>query len=83
MMGSPCDWESVDRFKSLADYEQLLAKITEQVANGRARVVAVDPDKGWGTAWDEHWYQCTDKNEIWRLVAPDPPFRGIFKKVGP
>ena len=83
MTGSPCDWKSVDRFKSLADYEQMLAKITEHVANGTARVVAVDPDKAWGTAWDEHWYQCAGNNEIWRLVAPDPPFRGIFKKVEP
>ena len=80
-MVSGCDWEPVERFESLADYEKFLSWINEQVAAGRAAVVPLDPSKAWGTAWDEHWYRCVADWELWRLVGPDPPFRGTFKRL--
>jgi len=80
---NPCDWAPIDRFESLGHYEEFLARITEQVSEGNVRVIPVDPAKGWGSAWDEHWYQCLPSNEIWRLVSPEPPFRGVFKKLDP
>jgi len=55
--------------------------VNQQVEFGLARRVPLDPQRAWGTAWDEHWYECVSTGEIWRLVAPDPPFRGVFKKV--
>jgi hypothetical protein len=76
-----CDWEPVDRFQSLAHYEQFLSRINEQVAQGHAVAEPLDPEKAWGNAWDEHWYKCVADHEVWRLVAPDPPFRGFFKKL--
>lgn len=30
---------------------------------------------------DEYWYKCTSCGQLWRLVEPDPPFRGIWSKV--
>jgi hypothetical protein len=80
-VANACDWTPVDRFESLAHYEDFLAGIAKQVSQGSAKVVPVDPAKAWGSAWDEHWYQCLPSNEIWRLVSPEPPFRGIFKKI--
>lgn len=82
-MTNACQWEAVDRFQSLAHYEELLASINQQVGAGRVQSVSVDPKKAWGSAWDERWFKCADSDEVWRLVAPDPPFRGIFKKVEP
>lgn len=82
-MANACNWKAIDRFESLAHYEDFLASISRQVAAGSARPMAVDPAKAWGSAWDEKWYLCLGGNELWRLVAPDPPFRGIFKKVDP
>ena len=29
----------------------------------------------------EKWYQCVHCNTIWRLVEPDPPFKGLWKKI--
>jgi len=81
MMANACDWETVDRFQSLAEYEKFLSLINDQVAKGLATVVALDPAKAWGNAWDEQWYQCVADREVWRLVGPDPPFRGIFKRL--
>jgi hypothetical protein len=80
-VANPCNWEAIDRFNSLAHYEEFLRWITGQIAEGRAQAVPMDPAKAWGTAWDEHWYECLASNDVWRLVGPDPPFRGIFKKV--
>jgi len=80
-MVNACDWEPIERFQSLAHYEQFLTSINEQVKEGRAKAVPLDPAKAWGNAWDEHWYQCIAANELWRLVAPDPPFRGVFKRL--
>lgn len=80
-MANACDWEPVDRFKSLVDYEQFLSWLNRQVTEGRAAAVPVDPARGWGNAWDENWYRCDGDGEVWRLVGPDPPFRGIFKPV--
>jgi hypothetical protein len=82
-VANPCDWSAIDRFESLAHYQEFLAALSTQVADGRVKVLPVDPAKGWGSAWDEHWYQCLASNETWRLVSPEPPFRGIFKKLEP
>jgi hypothetical protein len=76
-----CDWEPVDRFQSLADYEKFLSWINDQVSDGHAAAVPVEPTKAWGNAWDEHWYRCVSDRQVWRLVGPDPPFRGVFKRL--
>ena len=84
-MGDPmsekhCDWQSIDGFGSDREYEQFLLWITEQVEAGIATEVRVRK-KYSGVDWDEHWYRCIATKEVWRLVAPDPPFNGIFEPV--
>jgi hypothetical protein len=32
------------------------------------------------SAWDEKWYM-TDSGDVWRLVKPEFPFRGVLEKV--
>ena len=76
-----CDWEAIEGFQSLADYDKFLSWINAQVATGGAAAVPLDPAKAWGSAWDEHWYRCVADREVWRLVGPDPPFRGVFKRL--
>lgn len=29
----------------------------------------------------ERWFQCAACGNTWRLVEPDPPFRGVWEKV--
>lgn len=29
----------------------------------------------------EKWYRCVHCGTVWRLVEPDPPFRGLWQKV--
>nr|WP_315397332.1 hypothetical protein [uncultured Duganella sp.] len=30
---------------------------------------------------EENWYQCLKCKQIWRLVAPDPPFYGLWAPI--
>ncbi len=80
-MALDCDWEQVDSFRSLKEYERLLGRIREQVRSGLVEAVELDPKKRWGTSFDERWYKCRQHGDVWRLVAPDPPFKGIFKAI--
>jgi hypothetical protein len=80
-MSSDCGWEEIPGFRSLDDYKRALARLNEQVVAGEAAAVDLNAAERWGTAFDEHWFQCSSSGEIWRLVGPDPPFRGIFKPL--
>jgi hypothetical protein len=80
-MAANCGWEPVDGFDSLAEYERIRDLISEQIRQGLAdeRRVA-KPYSGLKTI-DERWFRCKATGETWRLIAPDPPFPGIFDKV--
>lgn len=30
---------------------------------------------------DENWFKCKKCGEVWRLVEPDPPFKGMWSRV--
>jgi hypothetical protein len=75
-----CDWDIVDAFQSDDQYERLLGWLTEQVRAGAAREEPVKKRYS-GVEWDEHWYRCLSTRDVWRLIAPDPPFKGLFKPV--
>jgi len=76
-----CNWVTVDAFRSLAEYKKLLSELEAGVAAGLVEQVPADPAKGWGTAFKEQWFRCLGDHEIWRLVAPDPPFPGVFDRI--
>lgn len=75
------EWEALSAFESSAEYRRLLASLNEQVKAGTADSIPVERPYSGSTLWDEHWFKNRETNETWRIVAPDPPFRGVFKKV--
>ena len=77
-----CAWEPIDSFNSLAEYRRFQRWMDDQIASGVASTVAVSKPYSGSELWDEHWYECLEDHRVWRLVGPDPPFRGIFKLVG-
>ena len=79
-MSPDCEWVVVDGFNSDEEYERFLARIREQVQSGVAKEVRVAKPYS-GVDWDERWFQCRSGKATWRLVAPDPPFHGVFKPV--
>ena len=75
-----CGWKVIEGFDGEDDYDRLKAEIRKQVDAGRATEEPVRKPYS-GVDWDEHWYRCRSTRSTWRLVAPDPPFRGLFKPV--
>jgi hypothetical protein len=80
-MGKRCTWVPIQHFDSLRHYEDFLKSINADMDSGSVRQKPLDSKRAWGTAWDEKWFECVENGEVWRLVAPDPPFRGVFKPV--
>ena len=80
-MGRDCGWQNIDHFRSLADYESVRASVAQQVNSGQVLEVRVaKPYSGLKTI-DERWFRCSKSGEVGRLIAPDPPFPGIFQRV--
>jgi hypothetical protein len=75
-----CDWKAIERFGSDEEFERFRKRILAQVESGLATEERVK-NRYSGIDWDEHWYRCTASKQTWRLVAPDPPFNGIFEPV--
>ena len=76
-----CNWDQIDEFGSLAEYQRFNNWINGEVTSGLATVVPVTKPYSGSSLWDEHWFKCLSDKQVWRLVAPDGPFRGIFKPV--
>jgi hypothetical protein len=82
LASSDCGWTVIDGFGSDVEYERFRARILEQVESELAKEERVKTRYS-GIDWDEHWYRCAASKQIWRLVAPDPPFNGVFEPVDP
>lgn len=80
MSSSICRWITIESFASFDEYDQIRASIEEQVRQGLVTEERVKKPYS-GIEWDEHWYRCLADKQTWRLVAPDPPFKGLFKPV--
>lgn len=74
-------WERIDGFASPAEFERFVAYIERQVAAGHAREVDVDPAYGHGEIYGGRWFEDPQTGQRWRLVDPDPPFRGVWEPV--
>jgi hypothetical protein len=70
----------IEGFDSQEAFDELNRRVSEQVRSGLAKEERVRKPYS-GVEWDEHWYRCVSTKETWRLVAPDPPFKGVFKPI--
>lgn len=80
-MADNCGWEIVHAFKSLADYERLRDSLNDQIGLGQADERRVSKPYSGLKTLNERWIRCKSTGDTWRLIAPDPPFPGIFEKV--
>lgn len=74
------DWEEIQGFVSQGEFDRLKAWISEAIAEGVLTEVPVAANYGGSPMFDEHWYRTSD-GQLWRLVAPEAPFRGAFERV--
>lgn len=75
------DWEEIHGFVSPGEYKKFCAYIADQVAAGIAQERALDPNYKKGEIFGGRWFEDAETKEVWRLVPPDFPFRGLLERV--
>jgi len=77
----PGEWEEIDGFSSPGEYARFVEYIEQQVAHTYAEELEVDPSYGKGMIYGGRWFKDVDSGQVWRLVPPDFPFRGVWEPV--
>ena len=73
------DFEEIPGFHSPWNFEKFEESINQMIAEKMIQEVPVG--KPYSAIQDqERWIKCPN-GDIWRLVSPDFPFVGFFKKV--
>lgn len=76
-----CVWEEIHGFSSLGEYKRFLEYIDGLVKADHAREIEPDSDYGRGEIYGGRWFEDIETGEIWRLVPPDIPFKGLWEPV--
>ncbi len=79
---APCPWEHIGQFLDRAEFDRCAQWLEQQVRAGTAHEVPAAAHYLGANTLEEHWYRHVASGEVWRLVWPDPPFRGLFARVG-
>lgn len=74
-------WHEIDEFKTPEEYDRFQQKINELVNLGEIREIPVSPDCGPGEIYGGRWFLNQQTEQVWRLVAPDFPFRGLWEPL--
>ncbi|RTL25776.1 MAG: hypothetical protein EKK47_22645 [Burkholderiales bacterium] len=77
----PCSWDEIHGFSSLGEFNRFVEFIEEQVRKNEAAEVSVEPNYGAGEIFGGRWFKDRDSGQVWRLVPPDFPFKGLWERV--
>lgn len=73
-------WDEIHGFQSPGEYSRFVSWISEALEGGVLQEIPVGSRYAGATVFEEHWYR-TGSGQIWRVVAPDYPFTGLFARV--
>jgi hypothetical protein len=76
-----CDWEEIRGFASPGEYERFVRYIEGLVSSGYAQEIPVDPTYVPNQVYGGRWFADKNTGEIWRLVEPDFPLKGLWEPV--
>ena len=74
-------WEEIHGFDSPSEYKRFVQYIERQVRLDHAIEIDADKNYGEGEIYGGRWFKDIDSAEVWRLVPPDFPFRGLWEPV--
>jgi len=69
--------EEINEFQSIWEFERFQKYIKGLEKDGELMEVPVQKHYA---GFPEQWFKCTSCPQIWRLVHPDFPFKGIWEK---
>lgn len=79
---SHCNWEAIHGFDTPGEYRRFCVWLESQVEDGLVESIPVgQSNEVIHFGLDEKWFRCKKSGEVWRLVAPDSPFRGSWVEV--
>lgn len=73
-------WDEIHGFVSPGEFQRFANWIAEALEEGVLEEVDVESPYSGSPMFDERWFRSPSL-QVWRLVAPDPPFRGVFERV--
>lgn len=79
---SHCNWEAIHGFDTPGEYRRFCLWLELQVEAGIVENISIGSSKmGIPSGFDEKWFKCKESDEVWRLVAPDVLFPGLWAEV--
>jgi hypothetical protein len=75
------EFEEIHGFQSPGEYERFTEWVEAHRIAGEIEEIAVTRRYGRSELFEEHWFRCRGCDQVWRSVAPDPPFLGVFERV--
>lgn len=77
-----CNWKEIRGFQSPAEYQRFCDWLESQVDAGLVGSVPTgEANQAVPYGFEEKWYRCMDSGQVWRLIAPEGPFRGSWEPV--
>ena len=76
-----CVWEEIHGFTSPSEYTRFVKYIEQQVADLQAEEIIPNPNYGKGEIYGGRWFRHVNCLQVWRLVEPDYPFKGLWEPV--
>lgn len=73
-------WDEIHGFGSLLEYERFESWLADAIGHGFFVEVDVDAPYSGSNSFEQRWVRDSS-GVVWRLVAPDAPFPGVFEKV--
>jgi hypothetical protein len=68
-------------FTSPSEYYRFLKYIQSLIDVGEIEETEIDLCYGRGEIYGGRWFRYRDSGEIWRLISPDVPFKGLWELV--
>ncbi|VBB09669.1 Hypothetical protein LUCI_4967 [Lucifera butyrica] len=71
-------FEEINGFYSIYEFERFQKYLEGIVRTGDMKEV---PVQEYYATFQEKWFECDNCSQIWRLVYPDFPFKGLWNKM--
>ena len=71
----------INGFADELSYRAFLADLVDAADRGEYREIPPDPDYGPRMIYGGRWFEHRQSGQIWRLVAPQAPFMGLWERV--
>lgn len=73
-----CSIREVGGFSCFPDYDHHKRRVTD---SDNFELITVAQRYGGIGGLDESWVRCKRCGQVWRVVEPDPPFKGMWAEV--